>query len=167
MLHRPSIELFLVGVLVLITMAGQALAASEQEGDQAFEPHHHIAGILGYAFERKRGKDEEAGAIGIDYGYRFSERWGAGGFIEALGDDVVRDVSLGLIANWHPAEGLALFAGPGFEFTEKDDEWLLRIGAGYDFHLQNGWVLGPKLTYDMISGGKRTTILALSLGKEF
>ena len=151
---------------LLLSWNSAVSAGADGEG-HAFEPHHHVTVTLGYAAERKRDKDEEAGAIGLDYAYRFTEQWGAGAFVEALGDDVVRDVSLGVLAGWHPAPGLFLVTGPGIEFAETKNEWLWRFGAGYDFHLQNGWTAGPRLTYDTIEGGKRTTILSLALGKEF
>jgi hypothetical protein len=130
-------------------------------------PHHHLSGLLGYALERKRDKDEESTAIGLDYGYRFHEHWSVGGFIEGLGNDTIRDVSVGVVANWHPAGGWALFTGPGYEFTEKKDKLLFRFGVGYDFTLQNHWTVGPKFIYDVIEGGPRTYILGVAVGREF
>jgi len=152
-----------VAALMTAPFAASAAAGAEQHA----LPHHHLSVMLGYVLERKREKDEEAGAIGLDYGYRFHENWSIGGFVEGVGTDLIRDVSVGVVANYHPAGGWALFAGPGYEFAEKHDEWLFRVGAGYDFTLQNKWTLGPKLVYDVISGGKRTYILGLALGREF
>lgn len=155
---------------VSITLAAGLLlavpAAAAEDGAHAL-PHHHVSGLVAYALERKRDKDEEAGAIGLDYGYRYHEHWSVGGYIEALGDDTIRNVSLGVVANWHPADGWALFAGPGYEFTETKDKLLIRFGVGYDFELQNRWTLGPKFIYDVIEGGPRTYILGLAIGREF
>ncbi len=168
---RSSISLFLVILLALLLTTGPAWAA-DSAGDQgggghAEIPHSVIAVSVGYALERKRGKDEEAGAIGLEYEYRFAEHWGVGGVIEGLGADVIRDVSVAALISFHPAGHWRLFAGPGYEFTEKDDELLFRIGVGYEFSLGDHWTLAPELVADFIEDGKRTYILGLALGREF
>ena len=146
------------------------MAADSSEDDgrgHADIPHSVIAVSLGYALERKRNKDEEAGAIGLEYEYRFSDHWGVGGVIEGLGKDVIRDVSVAGLVSYHPAGGWRLFGGPGYEFTEQKDEYLLRVGVGYEFSLGNHWTLAPEAVADFIEGGKRTYIFGLALGREF
>lgn len=159
----------LPSVALAISLATGPVAAAENGHDEVDHalPHSHLSVMLGYALERKRGKNEEARAIGLDYSYRYHENWSVAGFIEELGKDTSRDFSVGVLINYHPAPGWALFAGPGYEFTEKHDEALFRIGAGYNFSLPNRWTLGPRLMYDMIEGGKRTFILGVAIGREF
>jgi opacity protein-like surface antigen len=126
-----------------------------------------VAGVVGYAIERKREKDEETLAIGVEYGYRFSEKWGIGAVFETLGEDVIRDTALVAPVSFHPHAGWRLFAGPGIEFTDKHNDWMLRFGAGYEFELSDHWTLAPEFVYDVIESGKRTYILALALGYTF
>ncbi len=156
--------------LLAIMFALPATAGEEHdghEGGHGFEPHHHVAGMLAYAFERDREQREETPAIGVDYTYRYAPRWAVGGFIETLGPRTDRERVVGATLNWFPVAGWSFFAGPGYEFTESDNELLLRLGAGYDFHLADGWSVGSKLIYDAIRTGKKTYIAGIALGKEF
>ena len=164
-------RLLSVAPLVLLLVTGAALGADDASNERgevhAAIPHSILAVSVGYALERKRGKDEEAGAIGLEYAYRFAEHWSVGGVIEGLGDDVIRDVSIAALVSFHPAGGWRLFGGPGYEFTEKKDELLFRTGVGYEFSLGNHWTLAPEIIADFIEGGKRTYIFGLALGREF
>jgi hypothetical protein len=167
---QHQISTFLAPALALFALmaAGQSFAAEDDHGKNHHAlPHQHLSLFLGYALERKRSTEEEAGAIGLDYSYRYHENWAIAGFIEELASDTVRDASVGVLIKYHPVEGLALFAGPGYEFAEKHNAALLRIGAGYAFALPKKWTLGPELAYDMIEGGKRTYVLGIAIGREF
>ena len=166
--HQLSKFLSTSLALLALLASGQVFAADGDHDESHHTlPHQHLSLMLGYAFERKRDTDEEAGAIGLDYVYRYHENWGIGGFVEGLGDDVIRDLSVGLLMMYYPVAGWSLFAGPGYEFTDKHNEILFRIGTGYDFTLPNKWTVGPKLSYDLIEGGKRTYVLGIALGREF
>lgn len=165
-----SINLLLVTLLALSVATGPASAADSagsEDGGHAEIPHSILAVSVGYALERKRGKDEEAGTISLEYAYRFSQKWSVGGAIEALGDDVTRDVSLAALVSFHPGGHWRLFAGPGYEFAENEDEFLIRIGVGYEFLVGDDWTLAPELVGDFLEGGKRTYILGLAVGREF
>lgn len=159
----------ITALLALTLLTGPAVASeseSHESGHHAI-PHSWIAFSIGYALERKRAKDEEAGAIGVEYGYRFSEKWGVGAVVEALGSDTIRDASVVVPLSFHPYAGWRLFSGPGVEFGEKHNDWMLRIGGGYEFELGNRWTLAPEVVYDVIESGKRTYILGLALGRVF
>ncbi len=110
---------------------------------------------------------EKKRRLSVSYTYRYAPRWAVGGFIETLGPRTDRERVVGATLNWFPVAGWSFFAGPGYEFTESDNELLLRLGAGYDFHLADGWSVGPKLIYDAIRTGKKTYIAGIALGKEF
>ena len=163
-LWRWAISALLVSALI----AGPAIAAEVEshEGGHAI-PHSWVAVSLGYALERKRAEDEEAGAVGIEYGYRFSKKWGVGAVVEALGSDTVRDASLIIPLSFHPYAGWRFFTGPGVEFGEEHNDWMLRFGGGYEFELGNRWTLAPEVVYDVIESGKRTYIFGLAFGRGF
>ena len=64
------------------------------------------------------------------------------------------------------ADGV-FFRGPGYEFTEKKDKFLIRAGVGYKFHLGGQWSLHPELMGDFIEGGIITWIGGIAIGYEF
>jgi len=161
-------KLLAMATIFSLSMAQSVAAEAEHhENGQHAIPHSWVAVSLGYALERKREKDEEAGAIAFEYGYRFHEKWGIGGVVELLGQDTVRDVAVVVPLSFHPGAGWRLFSGPGREFTEKHDDWMFRFGAGYEFELGDRWTLAPEFIYDVIESGKRTYILGLAVGRSF
>lgn len=155
-----------LSLFLLCFGAASAWAAGPGE---AFSPHHHVAGFLGGGVETKAdGREKEIGiALGVQYEYRFSQKWGVEGLVEFLGKDTLRDAIVAVPAVFHPADGWRLFAGPGFEFTDQKDKALLRLGVGYAFHLNNHWSIAPELFSDFISGGAVTLVGGVSIGYEF
>ena len=153
--------------LLTLSLAMPASAEETHGDDHHAIPHSVVSLTVGYALERKRTEDHETLAIGIEYEYRFSEKWGIGGVFETLGEDTIRDVSLVLPVSFHPGAGWRLFAGPGREFSSKDDHWLARFGVGYEFPLGHNWVLAPEAIADVIEGGKRTYIGGIAIGYVF
>ena len=164
-----SLGRWTVVALVMLLQSGSVFAAGEEvhaSGDHAI-PHHWVAASIGYAIERKREKDQEAGVVGLEYGYRFAERWGIGAVIESVSSDTARDDAVAIPISFHPYAGWRLFLGPGVEFAEKGNEWMIRAGVGYEFELRDRWTLAPEFAYDIIESGKRTYILGLALGRSF
>ena len=145
---------------LLLSVAGAVTA-----GDL---PHSHIAGFLGFARESRPGTpDEDGGAAGLAYEYRFHEHWGVGGVAEVLGGDFIRNVTLVVPVSWHPTGNWRFLAGPGYEFTDKKDKFLVRVGAGYEFHLGGNWTLAPECILDYIETDTTVWIARLALGYEF
>lgn len=151
---------------LLIFGLSTSLAADPGE---VFAPHHHVAGFLGAGAETKRdGREKEIGiALGVEYEYRFDPKWGIGGLIEGLGKDTLRDSVVAVPVSFHPGGPWRLFFGPGYEFTEKHDKALLRVGAGYEFHIGGHWTLSPEIVGDFISGGAVTLLGGVAIGYEF
>ena len=44
---------------------------------------------------------------------------------------------------------------------------LLRVGVGYEFHLQGHWTLSPEIIGDFIEGGAQTWLAGAAIGYEF
>jgi len=154
-----------IGLSAALLMLAAFAPASVSAGEKI--PHSHIAVSAGWALERKKEKDEEAFTLGIDYEYRATELWGFGGTAEWLGDDVVRNFTVVGLVSLHPAGGLRVFTGPGIEFTDKKDKAMLRLGVGYEFHLNERWSLAPEFFGDFIENGERTYVGAIALGYSF
>jgi hypothetical protein len=157
---------FIAGLIAVLLQPGSAFAAGDDVGEHAI-PHHWVAASAGYALERKRDKDKEAGVVGVEYGYRFAEHWGIGAVVEWVSSDTARDVAVAVPVSFHPHAGWRLFVGPGVEFAEEHNDWMLRAGVGYEFELSDRWTLAPEFAYDIIESGKRTYIFGLALGRSF
>ncbi len=156
-----------LGILVVLLAPSGAEAADDDEHGESHP--HHFALFLGAGLETDReGEEEDKGlAVGLEYEYRLSERWGIGGVFETLGGTTTREVSVIMPVSLHPGGGWRLFAGPGYEFTEKKDKALLRLGAGYEFHLKGGWSLAPEFIVDLVDGGGTIWIAGVAIGYGF
>ncbi len=140
---------------------------SEGDGEHHALPHHHLALVIGAVTESKEGHQDEHGlAVGIEYEFRFHERWGVGVAVERLSGDHLDATVVVLPASMHPSGGLRLMAGPGVEFAEEDDHWLWRLGAGYEFETGGPWTVAPEVVVDFISGGGTTWVAGLAVGRE-
>jgi hypothetical protein len=132
-------------------------------------PHHYLAAFGGWATEsRPNVPDENGFAIGLEYGYRFHKNWGVGGVVEGLGQDLIRNVTLVVPVSWHPTGGgWRLFAGPGVEFTDTKDKFLVRIGTGYEFHFGDHWSLAPEIMIDYVEKDTTIWVGGLAVGYQF
>ena len=157
------------GLMVCLLVSSIAWAADSGSAAEGHTDHHphHIGLFVGYGTESKDDKEEEGFAIGVEYEWSFTERWGVGAVFEGLGQDTIRDYLLIVPVSYHPAKRWRLFAGPGVEFTEKKDKLAFRLGAGYKFELGGAWSLSPELLVDMIETGENTWVAGLALGYGF
>jgi hypothetical protein len=154
-------------ILVVLLCSGPMTARAVHPGEGGHS-RHHVALFFGAGVETKRdGHDESAFAIGGVYEYRFHEKWGVGAAVEGLGSDTIRDAVIALPISFHPSGGWRLFAGPGVEFTDHADKALVRVGAGYEFHLHERWSITPEIVGDFISGGAQTWLLGVGIGYGF
>jgi hypothetical protein len=131
-------------------------------------PHHHLALFAGGGIETESGESDRAGfALALVYEYRFHEKWGIGAAVDALGQNTMRDTAIAFSVSFHPTERWRLFAGPGVEFTDHGDEFLIRMGVGYEIPLTGKWTVAPEFAADFVEGGKRLFIGGVALGYEF
>jgi hypothetical protein len=150
--NKPGSNFGTLFLLVLLTL----IATPAQAGGDL--PHHHLGAFAGWGAEsRPNVPDEDGFAVGLEYGYRFHQNWGIGGVVEGLGSDFIRNVAVIVPVSWHPTGGKwRLLAGPGYEFTDKKDKFLVRVGTGYEIQLNDRWSLAPEVMIDFIE--KDTTI---------
>ena len=175
LVNRKAV-LALFGALLLLP--GSNLLAQQAEGahpdrdnaTEGFHPHHAVVLFLGGTTETKRGKTKvETGfATGVEWAYRFAPLWSIGAVVEAVGDDdIVRDIMvLAPVSVW-PWEGLRFVAGPGIEFAETKNEFVLRLGTGYEFKFNDRFIVAPEFFVDLIGGDKTTYVYGIAFGLEF
>lgn len=141
---------------------------SAEDTDHGKLPHHHLALFAGGGVETESGESSRAGfAFGLVYEYRFHENWGIGAAVDALGQSTIRDSAVAVPVSFHLTEHWRLFAGPGAEFTDDGNEFLIRMGVGYEIPLGGKWTIAPEFSADFIEGGRKVFIGGLSLGYEF
>jgi hypothetical protein len=141
-------------------------AFAQQEGTELEKGHHrhHVAFLAGGSHNTKKDGD----TFGVDYEYRFVNRFGLLTTYEHVGGDFREDL-MAFTASWHPWKGLRLVAGPGFDREPRESEalhehapviggkrtrGLFRLGGGYDIQLPHGFTIGPDLAVDILKGEK-------------
>lgn len=175
--HRESmvpysrVAAFLLRLSWMVTGAcvlwPSAVWSVEEEGHGGL-PYHHVAVIVGGGVETESGHSDRAGvALGLSYEYRFHEKWGIGASVDALGQNTSRDSAVAVPVSYHLTERWRLFAGPGVEFADHGNEFLIRLGVGYEFRLSGKWTLAPEFVADLVEGGKSLFIGGVAFGYEF
>ena len=150
---------FLSAVLVLVAWP----AGAADEPDQEPESRHEVAFFMGATDD----DEEVAFTLGVDYERRLTPLLGIGGLVDfALGD--LRSAVFGVPVFFHPTERWKLFAAPGFERREGENNFLVRLGAGYSFDV--GPVdLEPSFMVDFLDEDEvsEVFILGVALVREF
>lgn len=153
-MHSPGRRKLSNGYFTILLWTFAAVAqGSEGSPNQSStaETHHayhrHSGGVfIGMA---KEGHRDEGLALGIEYEYRFNQRFGLG----ALAEHTFGDFNSWVFA--FPAavhlKQWKFYAGPGIEHREGDEEPLLRIGLEYGFEYRD-WELSPQFDVDFVDG---------------
>ena len=155
-------------VCLLGLVAGLGFVATPAFSEDGHSlPHHHLALFVGAGEERLRGVSHAEKAIGVEYELRFEEKWGIGAVLERV--DVNHHTNKALVVpfSYHPGGNWRFFAGPGYEFTENKDKFLVRLGGGYEFHLNDRWTISPEVVFDSIDGGSSVYLLGIAVGYGF
>lgn len=131
-------------------------------------PRHHLGVFAGVGIEKEHGHSESGYALGLEYEFRFNERWGLGVDLERLfGDETDRSEVVAVPLSFHPNEHWRLFFGPGYEFHDKKDKFLIRAGVAYEWELKSGWSLSPEIIADFLDGGAKTYVAGIAIGHGF
>ncbi len=152
-------------LLVLAAGVGSLAPGAASAADL---PHQHLAVFAGLGTESKPGHEDANGfAVGIEYEFRFHEKWGVGAVVEGLGQDTIRNALVVLPVSFHPGGHWRIIAGPGMEFTPKKDKFAVRLGVGYEIPLAGHWSLSPEVFLDLFETGENTWVGGLALGYGF
>jgi hypothetical protein len=112
------------------------------------------------AFEDgKENKSVFVPTIGIDYFYRFKERWAIGAvldfelanYVVDFGrDELKREKALvtAIMVGYEFAKNWGLAVGPGVEFEKNKNLFVLRAGVEHEFKLDENWGLFPSINFD-------------------
>ena len=158
--------------LAVVRLVGMVLVcvgwAASVRAQEAGEFHRFHAAVL---FGDTHGTEENGFTFGGDIEFRPLRLVGLGLTGEHVNEPFRENVWV-LGVNVHPARGLRLTVGPGFEratHTEAghhEHHALLRVGAAYEIPLTHGWTLDPDVALDFVAG-ERVAVYAVAIGKEF
>jgi hypothetical protein len=153
---------------IMLGFTAADAAANEEVAHHEY-PHHHVALFLGGGIEHdEKGHEESGYGLGFGYEMQFSEKWGVGfDFEKIFASDANRSSVVAVPMRYHPNEKWRLFAGPGMEFGDKEDKFLVRFGVAYEIPFHERWTASPEVFVDFIEGGARTVILGIAVGYGF
>jgi hypothetical protein len=150
--------LALCGVLTL------AAPGASAQGRQEPLRRHHVSVLLGGT--SAPSENASGFTYGLDYEYRFTERFGLGGVVERAGG-AIGATSLIALADLHITPRLVLQAGPGVVFENGERFAVGRVGAYYEFELGR-YTLAPALSYDITGRGRpNDVVFGVLLGRQF
>ncbi len=163
--HSPiKVAIVFIAVFMLCGLV-DATAAEEAGHKESEESQRHRVGLFpGYTYIHDAAEDvgEDEGVwvftLGVDYVYRFREKWSAGLTVDVeFGDYLVVDNELNrenavvvcglvfyeLLPRW------AVFGGGGVEFEQHKNLAVLRVGTEYEFSLGGDWSAIPVVYTDI------------------
>ena len=158
----------IVGALYLAITAPQLLAAEPDQTAHPHAGHHHLNVVelfVGNTHEDAHHGSENGFTVGFTYERRLSALWGVGGSYEYVAGDFDK-WSVGIPLFVHPYKGWRFQLAPGLEHKKGEDEFLLRIGAAYEFMLSDRWMLIPEIAVDFVDG-EEEIVYGLAFGFGF
>jgi len=162
MRKRISRWLVLTG-MSLVATAGWCAEHVDADGEHAHPYHkHHVAAFFGNTHNHH---GDDAFTVGLDYEFRFSNLFGAGAFIDLAGGEIDSAVAGGGLFI-HPWKDLRLLTAIGNEHLDGHDEFLVRLGTMYDFHVGK-WILTPNLNVDLLESGHQNWVAGFLIGRGF
>jgi hypothetical protein len=129
-----------------IDVEGERLGRAEDHATESDDHYHDdvIAFFVGLAHEGHR--DNEL-ALGVEYERRLSASYGLGFLAEyTFTDDGTWIFAFPLA--WHGGPW-KVYAAPGVEREDSDDEFLVRLGVEYGFEL-GSWEVAPQFDIDFV-----------------
>jgi len=130
--------------------------------------HYHtnlVELFLGNTYEDGDHGSENGFSVGLVYERRLDKLFGIGGFYEYVAGDFDK-WSVGIPLFIHPYKEFRFTLAPGLEHRNGDDEFLFRLGVGYEFKLSKRWVWMPEFNVDFVDG-QEAYVFGLAIGYGF
>jgi len=102
--------------------------------------------------------------VGVDYEFRFHRFVGTGVLVDYAGGEAETTVA-GVGVFFHPHRRFMFLLAPGLENNHGHDEFLVRVGAAYEFHLR-GVSISPTVNVDFVDDDE-ILVYGFSLGYGF
>ncbi len=159
--------------LCLSLAADSARAQDHAEDDHDF--HHHHMGVLVGGMTPLSETSETSFALGAEYEYRFSEKWGTGLGVDFTFGDHKRTALVATGVSYRLTPSFKVGTGPGLELVEKDKAgggtetkpyFLWGFMFAYDLHV-GSFSLTPTVYLDFVGETKTNLTYGLAIGTGF
>ena len=153
----------LIAFTVLMSIVPLSAASAEESGekpDQEETSRNRMELFLGNTHD----EGEDAFSVGVTYEYRFRKLIGLGALWEYADGDFDKWIA-GVPFFLHPYKGLRFEVAPGVEHAESDNEFLVRLGVGYEFEIGR-WSITPEFNMDFVDG-EESIVYGISFGYGF
>lgn len=144
---------------------------AQEHHSNDFNPHHSIGFILSHT-QISQGiqangekKWLSLPSWGINYNYKFNQKWAVGLHNDIVVEDFVVEqhlkssggevlersypIASAVIISYKPGTSLSYLFGVGGEFAHSENLLLVRIGIEYSYHLTGKWELNANITNDL------------------
>ena len=155
--------LILVILVLLMPVKIPAEEAGHGSKGEVLENRHGIELFLGNAHD----DGEDGFTVGLGYEYRLNQLFGIGGFMEFTGGDL-KEWILAPAFVLHPYKGWRFLVAAGVDVSrhDRDNEFLFRVGAGYEFEIGEKWAITPEFNVDFVDNSE-VFVYGLSFGYKF
>jgi hypothetical protein len=150
----------LLGAMIL--MLSPCFAGAESEEVAEAHPEHPRNSITLGIYSTRERNGERAQTLSVSYNYHFADQFSTGPLVEYAKDPLDLWI-VGLPLRYHPGAGWVLTAMPAVEYHNSHAEPLFRLGIGYDFELEGGFLLAPEINLDWVDD-KTDLVVGLSFG---
>jgi len=154
-----------------VLLGGFAAHAGEQEHGDGLGHRHHASLFMGNTYSTE--KSDNALSIGFDYEYRITKWVGTGVMYDYTSGNINAHVAA-VPLFIHPVENVRVYIGPGLEskkheehgHTSDAEEFLVRIGVMYDWHVMERYSITPTFEVDFVDG-EQSYIFGVGFGVLF
>lgn len=172
---------FLIIPFLMCTFLASAQEAKEEGGE--LHKAHRLAIVMGQTHipagvsESLQNKELFVPSVGFDYQYWIGERFGIGLVNDLemasyiLSENGIESVerefpfASSAVVLYKPWKELSVLAGPGMEWENNENFFLMKFGLEYEFEMQNAWDITPAFAYDLKDGKFGAWSLGISIGK--
>ena len=182
-MNRINYILITIALLFSVSLIGQE---PHEEETHEFK-HFRVAAAIGHAYIPEAKTDTDTFLLiptfGLDLQYWFNPKWGialkndieiADYIVEGNdgeNNEIAREypiiVAIPVLFSPWENRGFNFILGPGIEFEDHEDFFVIRVGFGSEFEIGNHWDFSPELIYDLKNGHINSLTLAFGIGKRF
>lgn len=171
--------------LLFLLLGSTTVFAQEVASEKKEESHHQIEFSLTHVnifngFNSEGGKWVSLPGFGIDYDYKFGEKWSLGLHTDIIVEKFAVEENLGddkMIERSYPIAPAVMVSrkfghhiimfGAGGEFAKEDNLFLNRIGYKYEVEVSKKWGIGAALNYDFRWNAYDSYTLGLGISRNF
>jgi hypothetical protein len=157
-----------LSVLLAVLLTAAIPAAAQESSTESGTPEESVRrNSIGLFMGATLEADEEgAFTIGLDYERRLGAVFGIGVLADKPFGGARSSLLLGGLF-WHPVRQVRLDVAPGIEINQgESEEFVLRLGADYDFEIRERWSIAPNVNLDFVDG-RTVWVIGAELGYSF